>query len=242
LSGGLAHELRNSVAGARLAVQLHQRACNERDPESLKVALRQLEITESQLRRFLAVGKPSPPSRTRFNLYNAAEEVLALIRPTSDHRKIAIALEDGRGGIEIEADRDQICQLLLNLTLNGIEAAGSGGRIRIVVDATNAGDARLQVIDSGPGPAPELADKLFEPFVTSKPEGVGLGLAVAKQIAEAHGGTISFSRSAETTFEVILPRQQSVAGSPEDSDNTNANFHAAANLSSYAAQDTTTKA
>jgi signal transduction histidine kinase len=243
LSGGLAHELRNSVAGARLAVQLHQRACKERDPESLKVALRQLEITESQLRRFLAVGKPSAPSRTRFDLSEAAAEVVALVRPTSDHRRIALDFENGRKGIDIEADRDQICQLLLNLALNAIEAAGSGGRIRIIVDSTAEDVARLQVIDSGPGPAPELADKLFEPFVTSKPEGVGLGLAVARQIAEAHGGTITFSRPKETRFEVVLPRQHTVAEVAMTSDDVPKHSIAAANnFASDAAQDSTTKA
>jgi signal transduction histidine kinase len=243
LSGGLAHELRNSVAGARLAVQLHQRACNERDPESLKVALRQLEITESQLRRFLAVGKPSPPSRSRFDLSEAAAEVVALVRPTSDHRKISISLEYSQPGIEIEADRDQICQLLLNLALNAIEAAGSGGRIRIVVDSTKPHDARLQVTDSGPGPASEIADRLFEPFVTSKPEGVGLGLAVAQQIAEAHGGTITCKRTTETTFEVVLPRQHSGTNSTTTSEKSDTDSNAAANfLSSHAAQDSTTKA
>ncbi|MEX2188916.1 MAG: ATP-binding protein [Pirellulales bacterium] len=211
LSGGLAHELRNSVAGARLAVQLHQRACDERDPESLAVALRQLELTESQLRRFLAVGKPATPSRTRFDLREAVEEVAALVRPSSQHRGIVVEATGGSPPIEIDADRDQIRQLLVNLALNAIEAAGSDGRVRITVDATADRSARIRIVDSGPGPPAELLDKLFEPFVTTKPEGVGLGLAVARQIAEAHGGTIALdttlgeTASRETCFEVVLP-------------------------------------
>lgn len=208
LSGGLAHELRNSVAGARLAVQLHQRACNAGDAESLDVALRQLEITESQLRRFLAVGKPAPPSRVRFALRALAGEVVSLVRATAEHRKVAIDVEGPAGGIEIEADRDQIRQLLLNLLLNAIEAAGSGGRVRVAVDETPT-RARVRVYDSGPGPPAELVERLFEPFVTSKPEGVGLGLAVARQVAEAHGGSIALRRADGTCFEVVMPRGQS---------------------------------
>lgn len=204
LSGGLAHELRNSVAGARLAVQLHQRACNAGDAESLSVALRQLEITESQLRRFLAVGKPSPPNRARFELRTLVDEVVSLVRATAEHRKIAIAVQGPADGIEIEADRDQISQVLLNLLLNAIEAAGANGRVRVVLSAT-ASEARMQVCDNGSGPVAELGEKMFEPFVTSKPEGVGLGLAVARQIAEGHGGRIEWRRGDETCFEVVLP-------------------------------------
>ena len=205
LSGGLAHELRNSVAGARLAVQLHQRACDAGDAESLGVALRQLEITESQLRRFLAVGKPSPPNRSRFELRMLVDEAVSLVRATAEHRKVAIMVQGPADGIEIDADRDQISQVLLNLLLNAIEAAGSNGWIRVVLDAV-ASEARMQVYDSGSGPPTELGEKMFEPFVTSKPEGVGLGLAIARQIAEGHGGRIEWRREGETCFEVVLPR------------------------------------
>jgi nitrogen-specific signal transduction histidine kinase len=64
----------------------------------------------------------------------------------------------------------------------------------------------VEVFDSGPGPAPDVAARLFEPFVTGKPEGVGLGLAVVRQVVEAHGGTVSWSREPEgTRFRVLLP-------------------------------------
>jgi nitrogen-specific signal transduction histidine kinase len=67
----------------------------------------------------------------------------------------------------------------------------------------------LLVEDSGPGPPAEVADRLFEPFVTSKPEGVGLGLAVARQVAEAHGGTIGWRREGDRTcFRIELPLEQ----------------------------------
>jgi nitrogen-specific signal transduction histidine kinase len=64
----------------------------------------------------------------------------------------------------------------------------------------------VEVTDSGPGPSPDVAAKLFEPFVTGKPEGVGLGLAVARQVAEAHGGTITWRRENDrTVFRIVLP-------------------------------------
>jgi signal transduction histidine kinase len=112
--------------------------------------------------------------------------------------------DEGLGPLEIRADADQLGQLLLNLVLNGMEAAGTGGWVRVTVDPQGTGLA-IRVVDSGPGPSPEIAARLFEPFVTGKPEGIGLGLAVARQIAEAHGGTIRYTGVRPSCFEVVLP-------------------------------------
>jgi signal transduction histidine kinase len=96
--------------------------------------------------------------------------------------------------------------LLGNLIGNAVDAAGPGGTVEVRMTGEK-GEAVVEVIDSGPGPPPEVAAKLFEPFVTGKPEGIGLGLAVAKQAADAHGGTIEWERNeGRTVFRVVLPR------------------------------------
>ena len=103
-----------------------------------------------------------------------------------------------------------------------MEAAGPGGAVevrshiadcRLAIDASrtqfefrNLKSAIVTVWDSGPGPTPEVAARLFEPFVTGKAEGVGLGLAVARQVVESHGGAIRWRREREkTVFEIELP-------------------------------------
>ena len=204
LSGGLAHHLRNCVTGARLAVQLHQRHCHDADRESLAVALRQLILSDEHLQRFLAMGKPQPPQLAELDLRELLKEVESLVILTCRHRKIDVRFESCSEPVLVNADAEQLRQLLLNLVLNAIDAVGSNGWVRVELASHPTQSIRIRVLDSGPGPPPEIAAKLFEPFVTGKPEGIGLGLAVSRQIAEAHGGTLQFTREKETCFELAL--------------------------------------
>ncbi len=209
LSGGLAHQLRNTVTGARMAVQLHERHCPGADRDSLDVALRQLSMTESHLQRFLTAGRPATPRRGPCRLSAVIADVAALVAPACRHRDVELQLPDD-ADVELWADAEQLRQLLLNLVLNAVEAAGSGGWVRL--EAESPGESvTFRVLDSGPGIPAGVVEHLFEPFVTGRPEGIGLGLAVVRQIAEAHGGTIRLASQAPTTFEITLP-----AGQPPD--------------------------
>ncbi len=209
VSGGLAHQLRNGVAGARLAVQLHARECGA-DAETLRVALRQLTLVETHLRRFLDLGKSLELRRARCDLGQLVDEAVCLLGPQCRHAHITLRQEREAGAdLALDADAGQLGQLLLNVLTNAVEAAGPGGEVAVHVGTAGPGRAAVEVIDSGPGPSAAVAARLFEPFVTGKREGVGLGLAVARQIAEAHGGTIAWRREGDRTcFRVDLPMAQ----------------------------------
>ncbi len=208
LSGGLAHHLRNDVAGARIAIQLHEQDCSSDDAETLAVALRQLTLAEQHLVQFLAAGQPRPPQRAVCNLRELLDELVGLVGPTFRHQHVNLTIDyrgDDPGYLRREIDAEQLRQALLNLVLNGLEAAGPKGRVRIFCDCAQDEAFRICVCDNGPGVSPTIADRLFEPFTTSRPEGVGLGLTVARQIAEGHGGTLTYHRDHETCFEIALP-------------------------------------
>ncbi|HZZ28804.1 MAG TPA: HAMP domain-containing sensor histidine kinase [Pirellulales bacterium] len=215
LAGGLAHQLRNNVTGARMAVQLHARECTS-DPESLSVALRQLALTEENLKQFLAAPQ-SPhlmPATKRIpcQLPDVIHEVVELLDPSLQHRHVHLSVvERATSNGQLQANTAQLRQMLMNLVLNAADAAGPGGWVRIETCANDfePPGVILRVIDNGNGPPQEMLTRLFEPFATSKPEGVGLGLAVAQQIAQSHEGRIAFHRvSEETCFEVHLPLVQ----------------------------------
>lgn len=207
VSGGLAHQLRNGVAGAKLALQLHARSAPP--AEEIDVALRQLALVEIQLKRFLDLGKATELHCRLCDLSALVEESVALLRPGCQHARIELRWRAPEP-MKLTADSHQLGQVILNLLTNAIEAAGPGGWIEARVGS--AGDrGYVEVLDSGAGLDAKVAARLFEPFVTSKPEGVGLGLAVARQIIAAHGGTIGWERRGDATcFRVELPLEFAV--------------------------------
>ncbi|MCY2992060.1 MAG: HAMP domain-containing sensor histidine kinase [Planctomycetota bacterium] len=211
LSGGFAHHLRNAVTGATLALQLHQRSCRDVDQESLTVAQRQLRLTEEQLQRFLTAGQPQSPNRVVCHLPQVLGEVARLVGPICQHRKVTLHCAPPPEPLpDVSADSALLHQALLNLVLNAIEAAGTNGWVRIEYGPSANAHLAIRVLDSGPGPPAEIRPRLFEPFATGKPEGIGLGLAAAKQIAEAHGGRLTFTGDQPTCFELWLPMLESL--------------------------------
>jgi signal transduction histidine kinase len=127
------------------------------------------------------------------------EEVVSLHRPRITHAHIDLRWQIPPESLTISADPEQFSHIIVNLLTNALDAAGPGGWVEIKVGWSPQKRVFLEIIDSGPGPNPEIADRLFEPFVSGKSEGMGLGLALAKQIIETHGGTLSWFRDRECT-------------------------------------------
>lgn len=213
LGAGIAHQLRNAATGALMALELHAAELDAAaDRESLDVAIRQLRLMESSLKRFLQLGRSEPATLQTLSLGHLVEEILPLIEPACRHAKIRLTWQHPSIDDRVLAEPDSLRQLLLNLLVNAIEAAtktgGADGLVRVEIDRTGTGQTdrvRLSVLDDGPGPGPEIRDRIFEPFATSKPDGTGLGLFVARQIADAHEANLQWSRTEGLTrFEVRL--------------------------------------
>ncbi len=218
LGGGIAHQLRNSVTGCRLALDLHRRHCQaDEGEESLNVAVRQLGLMEAYLQRFLKHGDPHQATKRTVALTEVLSEVLALVGPSARHVGVELQHEvSGASELCVQGDAIALEQLLASLIVNGVEAASQSRAGAVASDRrghqvlvrlyAHGESARFEVRDTGPGPAEGVASRLFEPLVTDKPDGVGLGLAMARRIVQEHAGTISWQRESEwTCFAVELP-------------------------------------
>jgi signal transduction histidine kinase/ligand-binding sensor domain-containing protein len=157
----------------------------------------------SGLRRYL---RPRDAPAAPVDLSAVVRDALPLLgRELRDHR-IAVELSLGAGLPPVEAGRVQLGQIVINLVMNACEAlAGKDGDRRVTLTTSACGgQVDLSVRDNGPGMADAVADRAFEPFVTTKPDGLGMGLAICRGIAEAYGGRLSAKRPPNGGFEVVL--------------------------------------
>ena len=202
-----AHNLRNSATGIKMAIDLL--AANSpgvRDSDNFHVAHRQLKLMDSHIKKFLIASKPTSNSLTapRSPVFpsQVLTEAIELLQPMAEHLKVQMTATDSARALEVLMLKDDLQQLMLNLIGNAIEAAASQPDGPKIVSAYLTGEHSqftFTVNDSGPGPPPELHQDLFEPFVTGKPEGTGLGLFVVKEIAERNHASITWSRSENQT-------------------------------------------
>jgi len=213
LAAGFAHELRNAVTGARLAIDLHRSRCQASSTDgSLGVAIKQLAVVEEEVRGLLALGKRTESLPEPLTVDAVFAEVADLVSPRCQHAGTTLEVE-APTGIAIVARRDSLRAALLNLVVNAIDAAGRGGTVGLEARASG-NDVRLSVTDTGPGPPEHLQATLAEPFVTGKPEGIGLGLAIVTAVAEEHGGRLEWGRVHDhTRFTIILPAGAASPGS-----------------------------
>jgi nitrogen-specific signal transduction histidine kinase len=215
LGAGLAHEIRNAATGCRLAIDLHAENCrNGSTDDGLSVAKNQLHLMENRLQRFLQLGKKdASEARELVDLSLLVEELLPLVSAAARHSGVQVTWRPAEEPIKLMANTDTLSMVIVNLMLNAVEAAqkhsvssSSPSLVQLSVGRNSENQAELLVCDSGEGPDPELAENLFRPFVSTKAEGVGLGLAVASQVATAHGGKIDWCRqNGQTVFRFSVP-------------------------------------
>jgi len=218
LGGGIAHQLRNSATGCGIALDLHAQECPIGDDcESLVVAKRQLRLMEEYIQRFLQLGKTSSESDVEaIDLAALIDELLPLVQPAARHAHVSIEWQPPLERHSVAGDRASLCQLLINLFVNAVEAAeqgavrhGAPGRVVVELSYSSANRLTLTISDSGLGPSADVAKDLFEPFVTAKTDGVGLGLSVAREVTRKHDGDIHWQRvNGMTQFIVELPCEQ----------------------------------
>jgi two-component system, NtrC family, sensor histidine kinase HydH len=180
----IAHEVRNPLSAVRLTVQMLAR--KQPSEQSLAMITTELERLDLIIDELLGFSKGMSVRPQECDLRTTVEAVVAMMRRQADHAGVAIAVT---GSAMVTADPSRLRQLAMNLLLNAIQAQHGGGHVRIVINQDG-----MSIEDDGPGVDAVLVPHLFEAFSSNRPEGTGLGLHLAKAIADAHGARLVYDR------------------------------------------------
>ncbi len=208
LAAGLAHEIRNPLAGIAGVIEIIGRDLPSTSPARAVVKDVRQEIAQINriLTDLLETARPHPPRICRSNLNITVEHAVMLARQQVLSKPIKIELQKSADLREVEHDSDQIHQVLLNLLLNAVQATEGEGTIRVEIGSQD-NCAIVVVSDTGRGIAAQNLAHIFRPFYTTKGNGTGLGLSLARRIVEEHHGRIEVKSvvGKGSTFEVVLP-------------------------------------
>jgi PAS domain S-box-containing protein len=209
LAMSLAHEINNPLQAIQncLHLALEFPLDNERRTEYLKMAREEVERLSLLVQSMLDFYRPSRDEQPLADVRAVLERVLALSEQKLRQNQIELNLDLGSDPLKVQIAPDQLGQVFLNLVVNAAEAMGEGGRLDI--RARLANDAiETRFSDTGPGIPPEQLPHIFEPFYSTKVDGIGLGLAISYTIVERHGGAIRVDSQLGkgTTFSVKLPQ------------------------------------
>jgi PAS domain S-box-containing protein len=227
LSASIAHEVNQPIAAATTNAQAALRWLDAQPPdlEEVRQALCRIVANASRagdvIGRIRALIKKAPPQREALDINERILEVIALTRGEMAKIGVSLRTEFADGLPLIQGDHVELQQVMLNLILNAIEAMSSvkdGFReLRISAEIDACGGVLVSIGDSGPGLSPESMESLFEPFYTTKAEGMGMGLAISRSIIVAHGGQMWASanerRGAVLQFTLPAESADGVAGS-----------------------------
>jgi two-component system sensor histidine kinase HydH len=226
MAAGMAHELRNPLTSMKILVQAASGRGLPASLEGRDLAVLEDEITrlEDSIRTFLDFARPPQPEKRPLDAREAIQQITTLVSGRATQQGVEVTVTMPPEPVLIRADQGQIRQVVLNLLLNALDAVAPGGSIQVRLSGPDAGTLgfrpsrrpkrlRLTVADTGCGLPSDLGEQIFEPFVSTKVTGIGLGLSICKRIVEAHDGEIQASNRPRggALFTVRLP----LAAQPE---------------------------
>jgi len=205
----VAHDVRNPLSSIRMQTQLLQSklAHDPDDREALASMLHDVDQVESVVRDLMELSNPGDLRRSSTNLNDLVGEAFDQMAHQLAYRKIVVQQRLDGALPPISLDRARLKQALLNVIVNGSEAMHTGGLMTVTTGLGDDSSQWVRVCDDGVGVDPDVLDRVFDPFVSTKPDGVGLGLVNVKAVVEAHGGRISLERREPhgTCAVIIMP-------------------------------------
>jgi PAS domain S-box-containing protein len=213
MSAQVAHEVKNPLMGIRGACEIMSEGYGQDHPhnELASEVLRQLDRLNATVEELLAFARPKPMIPVSTDLNEMLQAVLGVVVEDPRSRSIEVVRDLDTELSTVEADPEQMQQVLFNIVLNAMQAMGSRGTLTVRT-REDEDHVYLDVHDTGPGIKPDLSERIFKPFFTTRSKGTGLGLAIVKTIIEAHGGKVIAANAPEggALFSISLPRATEV--------------------------------
>ena len=209
LAAGLAHEIKNPIAGMKGALEIINHKTDPSDPnkEIFKEILFQIDKINRIIQDLLSYARPKEMNMGLVDPNECVENAIRLARPQMSNKDIHFHFKKLENGLLARIDADKIQEVMLNMMLNSIAAINKKGKISIEFHKGNHTNLEIIFSDDGAGIKQEHLSHIFNPFFTTKTQGTGLGLSICKNIIEAHKGTVEV-KSTEgkgTTFFISLP-------------------------------------
>ena len=210
LAAGVAHEINNPLTGVLTFSHLLRKKPNldEQDQQDLDLIIRETTRVREIVRDLLDFARGTPSAMMPLDINEVIGQTMKLVKSQKDFTNVTLVEDLAQGLPPLQADRNQVQQVLLNLSLNACEAMGGTGTLTICTRAAG-GNLLITVTDTGCGIKPEHLSRIFDPFFTTKPvgKGTGLGLSVTYGIVAQHHGSITVESAAGrgTSFIITLP-------------------------------------
>jgi len=211
LTSGVAHEIKNPLNAMALHLEVLKSKLEVQEPE-LDVISGEIKRLDNVVKTFLNFNKPVVLQARPIDLNRIVEQVLVLVRVEAQARKIEME-STLTGKLWINGDPDLLKQAILNVVNNGLEAMKDGGKLGVRTE-WGGDECQLTIRDAGPGIAPEIQDRIFNLYFTTKQQGTGIGLATTFRVVQLHSGTIDFvsEQGKGTTFRLRFPGMMDYQG------------------------------
>jgi signal transduction histidine kinase len=209
VSSGVAHEVKNPLNAMLLHVEVARSKLQRGDTDvapQMEIISREILRLDRVVKTFLDFTRPVELKLVNLPLQSLVGEIVDLARPQADASKIRVVVEQQAEHVEVRVDRDLMKQAVLNVVVNAMQAMPDGGELRFESSA-NDETAEIRISDTGVGIPPELREKIFRLYFTTREQGSGIGLAMTFRIIQTHDGTIDFTSEPNkgTTFFIRLP-------------------------------------
>jgi signal transduction histidine kinase len=212
LAASVAHEVRNPLTGVKLLIDaaLLPNKPRQLTAHDLKVIRDEVARVEKTVKDFLDFARPPVPHCQINDLRPIVNQAAELVGARSRQQQVAIEVHAGDEPLPVYVDAGLLCTVFVNLFINSLDAMPGGGKLDVTLRRAADAGARIDIVDTGPGIAPEMMGRLFTPFASSKATGTGLGLSICRRIIEEQGGSVTGGNRPEggARFSIKLPAAQ----------------------------------